>query len=165
MQGSREHKFEQLKELIDEIKIGMLTTEDTDGSLRSRPLHIVGLDDDGTMWFFTSASSAKVAEAQADGWRVNVSFANPAKTDFVSVSGRAGLVRDKAKMKELYSKWVEVFFPKGVDDPDLALLRVTIEKAEYWDSPATAVGRLYALAKGLVTKNPEAVGENAKINR
>jgi hypothetical protein len=56
-----------------------------------------------------------------------------------------------------------VFFPQGLDDPDLALLRVEIEKAEYWDSPATAVGRLYALAKGLVTENPDAVGENKKI--
>jgi general stress protein 26 len=115
-------------------------------------------------WFFTSRSSPKVTEAEADAGRVNVSYASPAKQDYVSISGRATLVRDREKMKKLYTKWIEVFFPKGLEDPDLALMRIDIDKAEYWDSPATAVGRLYALAKGLTTHNPDAVGENRKIN-
>ena len=165
MEGSREQKFEQLKELIEEIKVGMLTTEDADGTLRSRPVQIVGVDEDATLWFFTSQSSAKVEEARAHGWRVNVSFANIAKTDYVSVSGHADIVRDRAKMKALYTRWIEVSFPKGLDDPDLALMRVQVEKAEYWDSPATAVGRLFALAKGLITKDPAAIGDNEKITR
>jgi general stress protein 26 len=153
-----------LKELIEDIKIGMITTADADGTLRSRPLQTVGIDDDCTLWFFTSRSSPKVNEAQADAGRVNVSYASLAKQDYVSVSGRATLVHDREKMRKLYTKWVEVFFPKGLDDPDLALMRIDIEKAEYWDSPGTAVGRLYALAKGLATGNTDAVGENRKIN-
>jgi len=131
-----------LKELIEDIKVAMVTTADTDGTLRSRPLQTVGIDDDCTVWFFTSQTSPKVNEAEADAGRVNVSYASPAKQDYVSISGRARLVRD----------------------PDLALMRIDIEKAEYWDSPATAVGRLYALSKGLATHNPDAIGENRKIN-
>ena len=165
MEGSptKQHDLSHLKEMIEDIKFCMLTTADDDGTLRSRPLQTAAVDDDGTLWFFTSQSSVKVSEAQADGGRVNVSYASPAKTDFVSVSGRATLVRDREKMRALYTKWIDVFFPKGLDDPNLALLRVEVEKAEYWDSPATAIGRLYALAKGLVTENPDAVGENKKI--
>jgi general stress protein 26 len=162
--ASTERDVAHLKELIEEIKVGMLTTADADGTLRSRPLQTVGIDDDCTLWFFTSQSSPKVAEANADAGRVNVSYASPAKQDYVSVSGRASLVRDREKMRKLYTKWVEVFFPKGLDDPDLALMRIEVEKAEYWDSPGTAVGRLYALAKGLATRNPEVVGENRKID-
>ena len=165
MEGSKDRRqdFAHLKELIEDIKVGMLTTTDSDGTLRSRPLWTVGVEEDGTLWFFTSESSPKVAEAEADAGRVNVSYANPAKTDYVSVSGRATLVRDRERMRAMYTKWVEVFFPKGLDDPDLALLRVDIDKAEYWDSPATAVGRLYALAKGLATGDKDAVGENRKL--
>jgi len=166
MQGSAAaQEFAKLKELIDEIKIGMLTTQDEDGTLRSRPLQTRVVDDDGSLWFFTSRSSPKVAEASADGWRVNVSYARPDKMDFVSVSGRATLVDDRDKMKALWTKWVEVFFPRGLDDPDLALLRVDIEKAEYWDSPGTALGRAYAVAKALATGNKEATGDNVKLQR
>jgi general stress protein 26 len=167
MEGSKngERDFKHLKEMIEDMKVGMLTTVDADGTLRSRPLQTVGVDDDCTLWFFTSESSPKVAEAEAERGQVNVSYSSNGKTDYVSVSGRAALVRDRAKMEALYTKWIEVFFPKGLDDPDLALLRVQVEKAEYWDSPATAAGRLFALAKGLITKNPDAVGENRKIGR
>ena len=166
MQGSATpQEFEKLKELIDEIKIGMLTTHDDDGSLRSRPLQTRKVEDDGSIWFFTSRTSPKVAEASADGWRVNVSYARPDKMDYVSVTGRATLIDDPEKMKALWTKWVEVFFPKGLDDPDLALLRVDIEKAEYWDSPGTALGRAYAIAKALATGNKDATGENVKLKR
>jgi general stress protein 26 len=161
--GTNERTLTHLKELIEDIKVGMLTTADADGTLRSRPLQTVGVDDDCTLWFFTSQTSPKVNEAQADAGRVNVSYASPGKQDYVSVSGRATLVRDREKMRNLYTKWVDVFFPKGLDDPDLALMRIEIEKAEYWDSPGTAVGRLYALAKGLATGKTDAVGENRKI--
>jgi general stress protein 26 len=165
MEGSTTHTrdFAQLKELIEDAKIGMLTTEDDDGTLRSRPLQTVGVDDAGVLWFFTSASSPKVAEAQTDGGRVNVSYANPAKYDFVSVSGRASLVRDREKMRQMWTKWIEAFFPKGLEDPDLALLRVEIEKAEYWDAPNSSVSRMYGLAKALATGEHDALGENRKI--
>ena len=167
MEGSRPdvHSFDRLKELIEDIKIGMLTTMDDDGTLRSRPLHTVHVDDeDCTLWFFTSVSSPKVSEMESDAGRVNVSYANPAKQDYVSVSGHAAIVRDREKMKAMYTKWIEVFFPKGLDDPDLALLRVDVEKAEYWDSPGSSVARLYALAKGLATGKTDALGENRKVN-
>ena len=136
MEGSSSAQdFAQLKALIEDIKIGMLTTTDDDGTLRSRPLQTVDVDDDGTLWFFTSGSSPKVAESSADAGRVNVSYANLPKYDFVSVSGTATLSRDRARMKAMWTKWIEAFFPKGLDDPDLALLEVRIDKAEYWDEP------------------------------
>ena len=165
MEGSQTTRdFTHLKELIEEIGTGMLTTTEADGTLRSRPLQTVGVEDEGTLWFFTSQSSPKVSEAQSDGGRVNVSYAHPGKQDYVSVSGRATLVRDRERMKAMYTKWVEVFFPRGLDDPDLALLRIDVEKAEYWDSPGSAIGRMYALAKGLATGDKDAVGENRKVS-
>ena len=165
MQGSTHTRdFAQLKSLIEEIKIGMLTTEDDDGTLRSRPLQTVGVEDHGSLWFFTSATSPKVAESKADGGRVNVSYSNPAKQDYVSVSGKATLTRDREKMKQLWTKWVEAFFPKGLEDPDLALLRVDIEKAEYWDAPGSAIARMYGLAKAISSGKTDALGENQKLN-
>jgi general stress protein 26 len=77
---------------------------------------------------------------------------------------RLALVLDRERMQRMYTKWVEVFFPKGLDDSDLVLLRVDIDKAEYWDSPGSAVGRMYALAKGLTTGDKDALGENRKVN-
>ena len=152
-----------LRTLVERMKVTMLTTEDPSGGLRSRPLQTLELDYDGRLWFFVSASSPKVDEMLGDEGRVGLSYADPGKMDFVSISGRGELVHDRERMKALWSPWVKVWFPKGVDDPDLALLCVRIEQAEYWESPGSAVKRLYALVKARATGDTDALGEHRKL--
>jgi general stress protein 26 len=119
---------------------------------------------DGTLWFFTKKSSPKVGEIQQNLGQVNVSYSDPNKMSFISVSGKAELVDDKAKLKELWSSYLKVFFPQGLDDPDLTLMKVTANYGEYWDSPSSKMVQLYAMAKAAATKNPKALGENEKVN-
>lgn len=166
MEGSRPStdEIERLRDLIADLKVAMLTTQDTDGSLRSRPLQTLEMDGSNALWFFTSVTSPKVAEVAAGEWQVSLSYANPDKQDYVSVSGTASVVRDRAKMQALWSDWVKVWFPKGLDDPDLALLRVQMHKAEYWDGPGSSMKQLYALTKALTTGDKDALGDNVKIN-
>jgi general stress protein 26 len=166
MQGSpaKAEDIQKLRDLIADIKVAMLATADEDGSLRSRPLHTLEMDAQHALWFFTSATSPKVAEAAGSGWQVNLSYAHPDKQDYVSVSGTASIVRDRAKMQALWTDWAKVWFPRGIDDPDLALLRVQIHRAEYWDAPASAMKQLYGLTKALVTGEKDALGTNAKMN-
>jgi general stress protein 26 len=95
--------------------------------------------------------------------KVNLSYANVDKQDYVSVSGRSRLLRDREKMRELWTRSVEPWFPDGLDDPDLALLEVTVEEAEYWDAPASKTQRLFGLAKAITTGSTDQLGEHGKI--
>lgn len=156
--------IEKIRDLIKGIRFAMLTTVDTDGSLRSRPMAAQELEFDGELWFFTGASSPKVGEVERDH-RVNVSFADPDDNTYVSISGTARLVRDKAKAKELWNPALKAWFPQGLDDPELALLRVEVEKAEYWDSPSSKMVQLYGLVKATLTgKRPDNIGEHEKLD-
>ena len=152
-----------VRDLIGRIKVGMLTTLAEDG-LRSRPLHTLQLDAEGQLWFFVSASSAKVEEIAHEHGRVAVSYADPAKQDYVSISGSGEIVRNRERMQALWNPWVKVWFPRGVDDPDLALLCVRIEQAEYWNAPGSAVRRLYGLAKARITGDTSAIGEHGRLS-
>jgi general stress protein 26 len=153
-----------LSKLINEIKYAMLTTVDSDGSLRSRPMaHSNKQEFTGELWFFTRASSHKVDEVQRAG-QVNLSYAEPGKNNYVSLSGTAELVRDKQKASELWSPVDKAWFPDGLEDPDLALLKVSITKAEYWDNPASTVVQVVGMAKAMLTGEPESMGENKKLN-
>lgn len=141
------------------------TTVESDKSLRSRPMASRQADKwDGTLWFFTKKSSPKVEEVQQNLDQVNVSYSDPNKMSFVSVSGKAELVDDKTKLKELWSPYLKVFFPQGLDDPDLTLMKITANYGEYWDSPGSKMVQLYAMAKAAATKNPKALGENEKVD-
>ncbi len=133
----------RLAELIKEIRITMLTTIEPDGHVRSRPMATVLRDGfDGTLWFFTSQSSQKIVEVQEDP-RVNLSYCEPLKNHYVSISGSCELVRDQECVKQYWDPFFSGLFPAGLDDPDLALLKVTIEAAEYWDAPS---GTMMAVA-------------------
>ncbi len=154
----------KLRELAKEIEIAMLTTVDSDGTLRSRPMSTNGaVEFDGDIWFFTYGSSHKVNEIDHEP-RVNVAFADPRSQTYISISGTAELVRDKAKIKELFKPELKAWFPKGTDEPDIALLKVSAHKAEYWDAPSGFVAHAVGLIQSQLTgKPPSDMGDHAKI--
>lgn len=156
-------KIQKLRELIKDIDIGMLTTIDQDGTLHSRPMSTNSeVDFDGDLWFFTYASSHKVLEVDQHQ-QVNVSFSDPRKQSYVSLSGQAQLVRDHNKIKQLWKPQLQAWFPKGLDEPDIALLKVNVEKGEYWDAPSGFVAHTIGLVKSLTTGEKASVGENEKL--
>ena len=153
----------KLTELIEDIRIAMLTTAMPDGTLRSRPMATQQTESDGDLWFFTQASAAKAEEIRANP-HVNVSYASPRENRYVSVSGTATLVRDRKKMEELWDQLYKAWFPQGLEEPDLALLRVDVERAEYWDAPSGTMAEIAGLLKVPATRGPSAAGENEKID-
>jgi general stress protein 26 len=159
----RDEHIKKLAELIKDIDFAMLTTVEPDGSLRSRPMSTQQREFDGDLWFFTSADTPKVEEVEREH-NVCVAYARPDKQHYVSVSGKARLVRDRAKIEELWNPAYKAWFPEGLDDPQLALLKVSAEKAEYWDGHTSTVAHLIGLAKAAVTGQSYDMGENEKIN-
>jgi len=150
--SERTRCLETLGKLIAGVEIAMLTTVRRDGRLVSRPLRTVAATGPfgGELWFFVRASSHKVEEIEGDP-HVNLAYASPEGNTYVSVSGRARLVDNRAKVDELWTPAMELFFPNGRNDHDVVLLRVDVEGAEFWDGPSTFVGQALDLAGKLVT--------------
>ena len=155
-------QIDKLWEMMKSTKFAMLTTEDGD-DLRARPMAASQRAFDGTLWFFTKASSHKVDEVGSDH-RVGVTYADPKLQNYVSLSGHATLVQDKAAIDAHWSDILTTWFPNGKDDPDVALLRVEVTKAEYWDAPNSKMVHAYGYLKAKLTGTPPAAGENEKVS-
>lgn len=160
---TRAEAIARLRELIKDIKFAMLTTVEPDGSLRSRPMGTQETEFDGDLWFLTAADSPKVSEIQQER-QVNVSYAAPNDQRYVSVSGTATLVRDRQKVHEYWSEPLKIWFPNGPDDPNLALLKVSVERAEYWEAGSNAIGRAIDFAKALITGDERQLGKSEKLD-
>lgn len=161
MEDNRQESIEKLKSLTEDIDFCMLTTLDG-GQLRSRPMSTQEFDENGDLWFFTSDKTHKVDEIEADS-RINAAYSKPNDNVYVSVSGRAAIVKDRAKIEELWNPVLKAWFPEGLDDPTLCLLKVSVEEAEYWDSPNSKLVQLAGFFKALVTGKAAQGGENEKI--
>ena len=164
MDEKRDADFQKLREMIKEIDFCMLTTVDENNDLHSRPMSLNSeVDQEGNLWFFTSSDSHKVAELTRTP-KCNVSFANPDDNRFVSITGKAELVTDKQKIKELWKPELKIWFPEGPDQRDIALLRIGIEKAEYWDSPSSTVATVVSFVSALIKGESADWGENKKMD-
>jgi general stress protein 26 len=155
--------IQKLSELIRDIRIAMLTTAMPDGTLRSRPMATQQREFDGDLWFFIDMTSAKTDEVHRSPY-VNLGYAAPEKNRYVSVSGFAAVVRDPEMAHALWNPSYEAWFPKGLDDPNLALLRVNVQQAEYWDAPSNRMVALAGMVKAAVTGGHYTLEEHEKLD-
>lgn len=152
----------KVAELVEAAKIASVTTVTPDGRLVSRPLAVQhGGPFDGDLWFFTADPSNKTAQVEANA-QVNVAF--QADNGYVSISGTATVSHDQAMIDELWNRGAEAWFEGGQDDPNVALLQVRAESAEYWtmDRPMAVTLLKYAKAK-LTGERPD-VGDNEAVD-
>lgn len=153
MSKNIESDIKKLSQLIQGIKVAMLTTIDENGKIHSRPMMTQQIEPDGQLWFFTDVSTHKVQEVDKNH-QVQINYASGEKNRFVSITGNCQLVRDREKAKAMWRPIYKAWFPNGLEDPNLALLRVQIEQAEYWDSPSSYFVQMIGFAKAILTRKP-----------
>lgn len=161
--ASEDHK--KLWDLIKNIKFGMLTHRHSSGMMHSCPLTTQNkkLDENSMLYFFISRKSETAAALLTDA-NVNVSYAHPGDDSYVSVSGKAAIAEDQAKKEDLWSSVAKAWFPGGVNDPDLALLEVSIQRAEYWDVKESKMVQLAKMATAAMTGKQPHLGEHKELN-
>ncbi len=148
---------------IENIEICMFSTVEADGSIVSRPMSTRQIEPDGTIWFYTDDHSQKVDDVQHFD-HVNLAYADIGKQTYVSVSGTAELITDQAKIQKLWSPVLQAWFPKGLDDPNLALIKVIPHTAEYWNASSNKMQQVFKIAKAIMKGKQYQGGEHGKIN-
>ena len=103
------------------------------------------------------------AQQQAGARRI-VAFADAGKDRYVALSGTAQPVDDPARKQRLWSKMNEAWFPNGPDDPDVALVQVRIDEAEYWDVKESKLVQMLKMARSAATGHPPAdLGDHGRV--
>ncbi len=126
---STENSKEHFDELLKGFDNAMLVTHDPEGELRARPMAVADSLAGGELWFATDITSGKIEEIQSDP-RVVITMQTSGK--YLSVTGRARLVTDRARIRALWSPTWKAWFD-GADDPRLGLIYIKAREGEYWD--------------------------------
>jgi general stress protein 26 len=102
-----------------------------------RVMSVPRIDDDFTIWYATSGTSNKVRQIKAQPGICSL-FYNEGKT--LRVFARAEIVDDQAVKDELWQEDWAQYFPKGKNDPNLAIIKAIPEHADYDDLSKSDVG-------------------------
>ncbi len=158
---TREEAVQKVAGLIKDIKFCMLVTQTEEGHLHSRPVTTQEEDFDGELWFIGGKDTEWVSDIKARP-EINLAYGQPDGQNYVSISGRAELIEDRAKLEEVWSDFYKAYFPKGIDDPNVQLIHVDPHGAELWESSGK-LASVFQLAKGLVAGQQADMGDNSTV--
>jgi len=160
---SKTESLKYFKDKVNEVKTAMLTTYNSENGFNSRPMGTADVDEEGNIWFFTNEYSPKVSEISVEN-TVSLTYSDIKNHTYLSVVAEAEIVDDREKMKTLWNPFIQAFFPKGLDDPKLTLLKVTPTDAEYWDSSSSSMVVLFNMLKAVVQGKQYDEGKHGKID-
>jgi len=155
--------IKKLKELVDEVSICMFTTLDDEANLSSRPMLTSSIDEEGNLWFFTNEFSEKISDLSKDNM-VHLIYSHPVKNIYVDVKGVCSVIIDKTKMKELWDSKLETWFPGGLDDTKLCLVKVSTETAFFWNHSSSKMGLLFHMIRSITKGDKYKENERGKLD-
>jgi general stress protein 26 len=158
-----EEAFRKVRALLPKFASAMMITHTETGEVHVRPLALQGdlSTFGGVLWFFTDSRSRKIHEA-AGGRSVSVTCQSDERNAYLHLTGSVTVIRDLPKMRELYSPILKTWFPDGLDDPYLTLIKFEATQGAYWESAGT-VEQMVSFAKAIATGKPNAGGETGEL--
>lgn len=161
MTTGQDFDLQALRQLLGRFETAVLVTHGPGSSLHGRPMAVAQIEDNGDLWFLTASDTPKTQEIQTNN-QVLVTFQDK-DTRFVSLSGRAEVVRDNQKIDELWKEFFKIWFPEGKTDPTLMLIHISTEQGEYWDN--AGVNRIAFVMDALRDQAGSRQSGNVEIER
>jgi general stress protein 26 len=159
MANDNARDIDRVWELMKKIGFAMLVTRDGD-KLRARPMSAYLVREENVIYFLTDARR-HMDEEIARNPQVNLSFANAGSQKYVSISGSAVISNDRAKIKQLFSTPAKAWWDSA-EDPNIRVLKITPEDAEFWDSPGTVISYVKMTAAAFTGSRPD-LGDHHKV--
>lgn len=138
----REAAIKKMKELAEHTPTCMFITKLNSFPNEARPMALQEVDDAGVFWFISSTESNKNHDIENDN-RVQLTFQNDSKYEYMTVYGEAHIHTDKALIEKYWTDFANAWF-EGKDDPRVTIVSVDIKDGYYWD---TKDGKFISLVK------------------
>jgi general stress protein 26 len=156
----QEKSIKKMRELVERLNPCIFCTRLGHIPFASRPMITAKTDDDGTLWFFSAAGSNKNVEIKMDD-HIELLFGDLKNSEFLSIYGRAEILRDPEMAAELWQPGIEAWFQYGPDDPELTLIKVTPILGNYWDGKLNKMREMLKLS--IAEKAGSPVGYNNDV--
>ncbi len=153
--------IEKIRGIVDHIKVAMMVTLNNNNRMRSRPMQVAQVDDDGTFWFFTDEYTGKTETLELNN-PVVLNFADQHHRTYLSLTGRSYLVDDKRRMADLWSPILNNWYP-GKSVEHMVMIKFVPESAEHWEEAESVWKQLFYAGKAMMTGDKYNKGMHEKM--
>lgn len=153
----------KLTELIDKIDIGMVITRTKDDELHIVPLSRQEVDEQGNIWMLISAESTTHQNVTENN-QIDIAYSHVGDYNFVSVSGKATISKDQARIDKYWNKMMDAWFEKGKEDPRIRILKVETSDAHYWDNKSNKLITFFKVATNAITGSNMDIGREGTLD-
>lgn len=125
-------QLQEIKDFTEKTKTCLFVTQTKESHLRARPMMTANTDETGAVWFYTNEFNSKVK----DIWKNNevlVTYTSLSSDSYLTIKGIASLSYNKNDIMDYWDKKLTAWFPAGLDDPNIILIKVDLLEAEYWN--------------------------------
>lgn len=155
--------IEKFRDLVKDVNICMFTTINENHDMTSRPMLTSLVDDEGNVWFFTNEFSEKISEVSKDNV-VHLIYSHPVKNIYADVKGTCSVIIDKKKMEELWDPTLKNWFPQGLEDPKICLVKVATETAYFWNHSSSKMGLVFQMIRSITKGDQYKETEKGKLD-
>ncbi len=142
----------KVKSILEHVGICMVCTQGKNGDIESRPMILQSVDPDGSLWFFFGRDTFRMNQVEPSP-HVTVVAQDSKGQKCVELRGPGKIIDEKDRLQPMWKLDHGAWFPGGLDDPQLALFRVEVREAAYWEWKAglvaTTLKRLEAILTGV----------------
>lgn len=154
----------KLQELVDKIDIGMLCSYPGNNEyVHAVPMSRQEVDKDGNIWYLFSAESETYKNIRSND-KVSVLFSHVGDYNFLSINGIAEISKDKERIEKYWNKFVEAWFEKGKENPNISILKVKVEDAHYWDNKTNKLVTILKVATSALSGEKLDIGREGELN-
>lgn len=154
---------EKLNDLVNAIDVGMLSTFSKQSDYPyTIPMSRQEVDEDGNIWFLFSAESDTFKNLVEDS-RISLAYAHVGDYKFLSIHATGEVSQDKERIEKYWNKFMDVWFEKGKEDPNIRILKVIPSEAHYWDNKTNKLMTLLKVATAAVTGQDLDIGREGEL--
>ena len=161
---SNQEAIQKLKELVNSIDVAMMISYPKEAAYPyMTPMSRQEIDDEGNIWYLISSESETHKNLTLNN-KVSLAFGDPGSYTFLSIDGTIEISSDQERIDKYWSKFVEVYFAKGKEDPTIRVLKVTPLDTHYWDTKTNKFMTLIKVASAAVTGQKIDIGREGELN-
>lgn len=161
---NNQEAIEKITQLVDKIDIGMLCTYPEESNyVHAVPMSRQEIDKDGNIWYLFSAESETYKHLKKNDC-VSILFSQVSDYRFLAINGRAEVSRDQERIEKYWNKFVEAWFEKGKEDPNIRILKVNLIDAHYWDNNTNKLITLIKVATSAISGKKMDIGREGDLN-